>query len=311
MSALAVLVGLGGVLFGLSIAWNAIRRPVVDAAAVLADLDGSDGHIDEYTEKLAQPLSARLLSPIGNKLGGLLQAFLPGNYLEGLRRRLMLAGLAERMRPEEFLVIQLVSLIGGAGLGYMLGTVMGLSGTGVIRMSVFLAVIGLALPESRLGSKREDRQGSIRRDLPDVLDLLVISVEAGVGLEGAIEVVGRHFDSPLSHELNRMLREMELGVPRRTALQNLRRRVDMPEVSTFILSLMQADALGMPLGKILRTQANEMRSKRRQWARERAAKLPVKILFPMFLFIFPALFVVILGPAVTSIMHIFGHGLGK
>jgi tight adherence protein C len=100
-----------------------------------------------------------------------------------------------------------------------------------------------------------------------------------------------------------MLREMELGVPRRTALQNLKRRVDLPEVSNFVLSLIQADGLGMPLGRVLRAQANEMRSKRRQWAREKAAKLPVKILFPMFMFIFPALFVVVLGPAVSSILE--------
>jgi tight adherence protein C len=308
MSALAVLVGAGGILFGIALAYTAIRRPVVDAAAVLADLDGADVRIDEYTEKLSQPLGARILAPLGKGVGGAVKSFLPHNYLEGLRRRLMVAGLAERMSPEEFLVIQLVSLLGGAGFGYLLGNVMHMSSTGVLRMTAFLAIIGVALPESRLGSKREDRQRSIRRDLPDVLDLLVISVEAGVGLEGAIEVVGRHFDSPLAHEMNRMLREMELGVPRRTALQNLRRRVDMPEVSNFVLSLMQADALGMPLGRVLRTQANEMRSKRRQWARERAAKLPVKILFPMFLFIFPALFVVVLGPAVSSIMQNVLHG---
>ncbi|TMK20593.1 MAG: type II secretion system F family protein [Actinobacteria bacterium] len=310
MSALAVLIGAGGVLFGVALVYNAVRRPAVDAAAVLADLNGVDVHLDEYTEKLSQPLGARILAPLAKGLGGTFKSFLPGNYLEGLRRRLMLAGLAERLSPEEFLVIQLVSLIGGAGLGYVLGHLLHMSSTGVLRMTAFLAIIGVFVPESRLGSKREDRQGSIRRDLPDVLDLLVISVEAGVGLEGAIEVVGRHFDSPLSHELNRMLREMELGVPRRTALQNLRRRVDMPEVSNFVLSLMQADALGMPLGRVLRTQANEMRSKRRQWAREKAAKLPVKILFPMFLFIFPALFVVVLGPAVSSILQNVIHGIG-
>ena len=301
MSSLAVLIGLCGVVFGIAIAYNALRRPIIDAAAVLADLDGAV-HVDEYTEKLAQPLGARILSPLGSKVGGLVQSILPRNYMEGLHKRLMLAGLAERMRPEEFLVLQVVAGLFGAGFGYLAGNVMGFSGAGTMRAAAFLAIIGVALPEARLGSKREDRQTSIRRDLPDVLDLLVISVEAGVGLEGAIEVVGKHFDSPLSHELGRMLREMELGVPRRTALQNLRRRIDIPEISTFVLSLVQADALGMPLGRVLRTQANEMRSKRRQWAREKAAKLPVKILFPMFLFIFPALFVVVLGPAVSSII---------
>jgi len=310
MSTLAVFIGAGGVLFGIALVYNAVRRPAVDAAAVLADLDGLDVPLDEYTEKLAQPLGPRILAPLGKGVGGLVKSFLPGNYLEGLRKRLVLAGLAERVLPEEFLVIQLVSLILGAGLGWFLGTALNFSSAGAIRLAAFLGIIGAAFPESRLGSKREDRQGSIRRDLPDVLDLLVISVEAGVGLEGAIEVVGRHFDSPLAHELNRMLREMELGVPRRNALQNLRRRIDMPEVSNFVLSLMQADALGMPLGRVLRTQANEMRSKRRQWAREKAAKLPVKILFPMFMFIFPALFVVVLGPAVSSIMKNVLHGVG-
>jgi tight adherence protein C len=305
MGALAIPIGLLGVTLGLGILYSHMRRPVVDAAAVLADLEGADVHVDEYTEKLSLPLSARILSPLGSVIGRLVQSILPRNYLDGLRRRLVLAGLAERMRPEEFLVLEIVAVIFGAGLGYVLGTLLGFSGAGVARTAAFLAIVGVAVPESRLGSRREDRQGSIRRDLPDVLDLLVISVEAGVGLEGAIEVVGRHFDSPLAHELNRMLREMELGVPRRTALQNLRRRIDIPEVSNFVLSLMQADALGMPLGRVLRSQANEMRSKRRQWAREKAAKLPVKILFPMFLFIFPALFVVVLGPAVSSILETF------
>ena len=303
MGDLAVPLGLAGAVFGIAIAIIAMRRPAVDAAAVLAELDGIEVHLDEYSERMAQPLSARILTPLGGRFGRLVQSVLPSNYVDGLRRRIMLAGLAEKVRPEEFIVIQICTMVLGAGLGYVMGSMLGFSSAGTARLAAFLGIIGVAFPESRLGSKREDRHTSIRRDLPDVLDLLVISVEAGVGLEGAIEVVGKHFDSPLSHELNRVLREMELGVPRRTALQNLKRRIDLPEVSSFVLSLIQADGLGMPLGKVLRVQANEMRSKRRQWAREKAAKLPVKILFPMFLFIFPALFVVVLGPAVSSIME--------
>jgi tight adherence protein C len=306
MDGLAVPVGLFGVALGLAIAASALRRPIVDAAAVLADLDATDVRLDEYSERLAKPLGARVLAPLGARVGRALQALLPRNYVEGLRRRLLLAGLAERLGPEEFLVLQGLAALAGGGVGAAAGALLGLSGAGVVRLAVFLAAVGAAVPEARLGRKREQRQAAIRRDLPDVLDLLVISVEAGVGLEGAIEVVGRHFDSPLAHELGRMLREMELGVPRRTALQNLKRRVDVPEVSAFVLSLIQADGLGMPLGRVLRAQAAEMRSRRRQWAREKAAKLPVKILFPMFLFIFPALFVVVLGPAVSSIIgHIF------
>ena len=108
-----------------------------------------------------------------------------------------------------------------------------------------------------------------------------------------------HFDSPLADEFSRTLKEMELGLPRREALQNLKRRTEVPELSNFVLALTQADALGMPIGRVLKTQAAEMRLKRRQWAREKAAKLPVKILFPLVLFIFPPVFVVVLGPAVV------------
>ena len=114
-----------------------------------------------------------------------------------------------------------------------------------------------------------------------------------------------NFDSPLADEFSRTLREMELGLPRREALQNLKKRTEVPELSNFVLTLTQADALGMPIGRVLKTQADEMRMKRQAWAREKAAKLPVKILFPLVLFIFPAIFVVLLGPAASDIKGAF------
>ena len=117
-----------------------------------------------------------------------------------------------------------------------------------------------------------------------------------------------NFSSPLADEFARTLREMELGLPRREALHNLKKRTEVPELSNFVLTLTQADALGMPVGRVLKTSADEMRSKRRQWAREKAAKLPVKILFPLVLFIFPSIFVVILGPAAAEIMNSFDSG---
>ncbi|MFP5375839.1 MAG: type II secretion system F family protein, partial [Acidimicrobiia bacterium] len=152
-----------------------------------------------------------------------------------------------------------------------------------------------------LARKVQERKGAILNELPDVVDLLAISVEAGVGFEGALEIVCRHFDSPLAQELSRTLKEMELGLSRREALQNLKRRTEVPDLSNFVLALTQADALGMPIGRILHTQATEMRSKRRARAREKAARLPVKLLCPLILFIFPAVLVVILGPAMVSV----------
>jgi tight adherence protein C len=126
-------------------------------------------------------------------------------------------------------------------------------------------------------------------------------VEAGVGLEGAIQAVVDRFSSPLGDELGHMLSEMELGLSRREALQSLRARTDIPDLNGFVLALLQADALGMPMTRVLQTQAEEMRRRRRAKVREAAAKLPVKIIIPLVLFIFPALFIAILGPAVITI----------
>jgi tight adherence protein C len=134
---------------------------------------------------------------------------------------------------------------------------------------------------------------------------MAISVEAGVGFEAALDVVCKNFESPLALEFRRTLKEMELGVGRREALSNLRSRNDVPELSNFVTALIQADALGMPVGRVLHTQAVELRNRRRQWAREKAAKLPVKILFPLVLFIFPAILVIILGPAAAAIIKGF------
>ncbi len=282
-----------------------LRAGEMDPVAILAKLEGledlADVPLDEFSERLSQPLAPRVLKPFGSSISGMIKGLLPHNYLDRLRHKLVIAGLGHRLGPEEFVAMQAIGLGAGALFGLLFATMLGWGSVGTMRGLAIFAVVGFMAPTNWLQRNREARKTSIKKDLPDVLDLLAISVEAGVGLEGAIDVVGGQFDSPLSHELGRMLREMELGVPRRTALQDLKRRVEVPEVSTFVVSLVQADALGMPLGRVLRTQAVEMRAKRRQWARERAAKLPVKIIFPLMTFILPALFVVVLGPAVMSI----------
>lgn len=286
---------------GAAVAMSALRSTTVDPAAYLAEIDVAPAPLDSYTETLTLPFLQRTFGPAGKRMALWVSGLLPGNYRQSLARRLTLAGAADKLRPEEFVTIQGVALATGAIAGTLLAKLMQWGGVGTFRAIVVLAVVGAVLPEWRLVRLRERRQTSIRRDLPEVLDLLAVSVEAGLGLEGAIDVVVEHFDSPLTHELERMLRQMELGESRRAALQELKRRTQVPEVSSFVLSLIQADALGMPIGKVLRVQASELRNKRRQWARERAAKLPVKILGPLLFLIFPAMFVVILGPAVISI----------
>ncbi len=300
MNSLLLTSGFAAAVSGAVVVAVAIRRPALDAEAVLAELDGEGPVLDEFTTQLHQPLLTRLV-PIGRALVARVSGLLPRQRTERIRHKLLVAGVSASLGPEEFIVLQGVGV--GAGLlgGLLLAPVLGQSGMALVRLVALAAVVGLFAPVAWLSRKRDERQASIRRDLPDVLDLLAISVEAGVGFEGAVEVVTRQFDSPLATEFGRTLREMELGLARREALQNLKRRTEVPELSNFVLILVQADALGMPIGRVLRTQAVEMRSKRRQWAREKAGKLPVKMLVPLVFCILPPLFVVLLGPAAISI----------
>ncbi|HKN38511.1 MAG TPA: type II secretion system F family protein [Acidimicrobiia bacterium] len=301
MDPMLLTLGFAAAAVGAVLVANALRAPQVDAEAVLAELDTEPTVLDEFATRLKDPIVTRLLRPLAGAIGEKIAVLVPRRRADQLRHRLLVAGVSAKVGPEEFVVMQGVGLGAGVLLGLLVAQTSGYHGFGLIRMVVILAGMGVFAPVAWLRRKQDERQGSIRRDLPDVLDLLAISVEAGVGFEGAVEVVTRHFQSPLATEFARMLQEMELGLPRREALQNLKRRTEVPELSNFVLILVQADALGMPIGRVLRTQATEMRLKRRAWAREKAARLPVKILLPLTLFILPALFVVILGPAAMSI----------
>lgn len=295
------LVGAAFVLLG-------VRTPAevdeTDPGTYLRSLDEQEPEGDEFELLLQEPFIRRVLRPLASRTQGFLAGALPGNYRDTVHEQLVYAGLTSKYRAEEVITGQIIL----AAAGFILALLLVLAGTvtgGVAILCVLLLpVLGAQLPRTALRRAVEERQNAIRRDLPDTLDLLAISVEAGVGFEGALGVVTDNFDSPLSEEFSRTLREMELGLPRRQALENLKRRTEVPELSNFILTLTQADALGMPIGRVLKTQAGEMRLKRRAWARERAAKLPVKILFPLMPILL-ATFIVILGPAGASIGSAF------
>ena len=281
------------------------RRLATDPTAYLHDLEADaasgDPDADSYTKLMHQPFLARALRPLGVGFLERISALTPRNYVLKVHHQLLLAGLSTQVRAEEFITAQVLAT--GVGLLSAVGVV-ALADLGASKATLVLVLfpgIGVMFPSAWLSRKVQERKDAILRDLPDILDLLAISVEAGVGFEGALEVVCTHFDSPLAQEFSRTLKEMELGLPRREALQNLKRRTEVPELSNFVLALTQADALGMPIGRVLHTQAKEMRTKRRQWAREKAGKLPVKILFPLVLFIFPAILIVVLGPAASTI----------
>lgn len=308
MEAMSIIVALTVLAFGGVLVVTGMRArlaPAGDAADYLRSLDTEEEQGDIYEQTLAEPFLGRVMRPLGTRSLDRIAGLTPRNYLDGVHHQLVVGGVSSSVRAEELVTLQVL----GGGVGAVLAVLYTVfadpsTNIGVLALVAF-PLIGVLAPQSWLKRKVADRTKAIRMDLPDTIDLLAISVEAGQGLEGAMQTVCSHFDSPLSEEFSRTLKEMELGLARRDALQNLRRRTEVPELSNFVLVLTQADALGMPIGRVLRTQAAEMRSKRRQWAREKAAKLPVKILFPLTLFIFPAIMVIVIGPAVPAIAGAF------
>jgi tight adherence protein C len=168
------------------------------------------------------------------------------------------------------------------------------------------ALLGFFLPILWLRSKIRNRQTQIVRSLPDALDLLTITVEAGMGFDGAIQKVAEKWDNQLSKGFNKVTQEMRLGISRREALKNMDRTMGVPDVTTFVAAIIQAEQLGVSIAKILRVQSEQMRVKRRQRAEEMANKAPIKMLFPMVFLIFPALFIILLGPAILVIMETEG-----
>ncbi len=308
MEIMGLLIAVTVVVFGGLLVVAGMRgrlAPAGDPGEYLRSLDEREERGDVYDQVLAEPFLGRIVRPLGSGLLRRVASLTPRNHLDGVHRQLVLGGMAGSLRAEELVSLQV--LAGGlAGVVAVLFSIFADPSPriGVLAL-VAMPLVGVLAPRAWLARKVAERTKAVRNDLPDTIDLLAISVEAGQGLEGAMQTVCAHFHSPLSEELARTLKEMELGLPRRDALHNLKRRTEVPELSNFVLVLTQADALGMPIGRVLRTQASEMRTKRRQWAREKAAKLPVKILFPLTLFIFPAIMVITLGPAVPGIAGAF------
>ena len=253
----------------------------------------------------AGSFTSRVFTPLIARLAGLIADRMPAARLEKLHQQLLNAGVSGSVRAEDMMAINVLTAVGSIALAGIWTVLAQPPARLAIAGCAVMTIAGVCMPRAWLTRKGDARREAIFKDLPDALDLMVIGMEAGVTFDGAVQVVTEHLHSPLGQELSRMLAEMELGLSRRDALQNLKRRVDVPEVANVVVSLLQADALGMSVSKVLRVQAGEMRAKRRQWAREKAGKLPVKILFPLITFIFPPVFVVILGPVMGDLYSMF------
>lgn len=302
MSVAAVAGGLGLAAMGVGQTLTS-RRAVTSASEVLL----SEG--PGYEEEISKPFSERLLGPMWNNFRNLGRTVTPSWQMKRIRRHAQLAGMGPG-GVEGLLALKAAAVAAGATLIPLLMAALGASLGPVVLWAVIGGAIGYFLPDVWVARKGEARQEEIRRTLPETIDLMAISVQAGMGLEGAIELVARKLPGALGEELHRLLQEIQLGSSRRQALQKLRDRTEIAELSTFAMALIQADAIGSPVSDVLQTHASEMRLLRRQRAREMAAKLPVKLLFPLLLLIFPALMVIVIGPAIISIIEAFAGPLG-
>jgi tight adherence protein C len=256
---------------------------------------------DVRQRELATPFTQRVLLPGLGAVGRGVRRFAPDSVVERLDQELVYAG-----SPAGWDGARLFALKTAAGVAFLVGAVLflPLSGVGVLRTIViapFAAFVGYYLPEWILRSRSGKRQTAMQRALPDALDLMAITVQAGLGFDAAVDRVAREMGGPLGQELHRVGQEMRLGKARGEALRDLGDRTTVPELKAFVLAMVQAEIFGISISRVLNVQAAELRVKRRQRAEEAAQKLPVKIVFPLILCIFPALMLVLLGPAAISI----------
>jgi tight adherence protein C len=245
----------------------------------------------------------RVVNPLAGRLADVALRLTPKSSIEGVQLKLLAAGLSQRVQPQTFLALKGGFGAGGLLLGLMTGVTSGV-GHGLI-FTLLFAGAGFMLPDVLVTTRARQRRESVRSQLPDALDLLAVSVEAGMGFDGAISKLTEHMDGALVEEFSMALGEMRIGESRAEALKKMAERVPAPEMSAFVRSIVQADQLGISLGRILRVQAQDTRLRRQAAAEERAMKAPIKMLFPTVLFIFPAMFLVILGPAMINLSKIF------
>ena len=246
----------------------------------------------------------RVIVPAAGSLARIVLRLNPRLTMEAIAARLLAAGMGRSVTPTMFLAAKGAAAIGLGFLGLLLGGMLGGATIGFLFALIFGAG-GFIAPGFIVGIRIRKRRDAIRAQLPDALDLLAVSVEAGLGFDGAVDKLTEHMEGALAEEFALTLGEIRIGESRQDALKKLAERAAAPEVASFSRAIIQADQLGISLGRILRVQAADSRLKRQAAAEERAMKSPIKMLFPTVLFIFPAMFLVILGPAFINLAKLF------
>jgi tight adherence protein C len=268
----------------------------------LRSLDEYDLPVDAREREMLKPLRERLLVPAVARLARLSDRFTPAGYTAQIREKLVRAGSPAGLDADRFTALKVLGAVSLPLWAWFAFKYLALGGFYGIVVTGLLWAISFAGPDVWVQRRTDARQREIAARLPDILDLLVISVEAGLGFEQAVSRTVAAVPGALADELGRMLQETRVGSTRAEALRALDARTNVPELRSFILAMLQADTFGVSIGRMLRSQADDMRVRRRQRAQEAAQKAPVKMLFPLIFCIFPSLFTVILGPAALQIM---------
>jgi tight adherence protein C len=264
-------------------------------------------NINLREEEMSENFGSRVLVPVVGKAGRFARRITPLDARERLEKKLMLAGSPVGWDAERVLAFKIIGAVAGFVGSLLLLQLISFSSFLQLVIIALLTFVGFIVPDSVLNSRVEDRKKEVLGALSDTLDLLTISVEAGLSLNAAIAMVVRNVPGVLSQEFGRMLQEIQLGVPRSDAFRHLAERTDVEELNAFALAMVQADVFGVSVASVLRTQAAQLRIKRRQAIEAKAAQTPVKIVFPLILCILPALFVVIVGPGAIQIMTSFSN----
>ena len=262
--------------------------------------------VSMINEELDRPFAERVIAPLGERMVGLGRKVTRADTGEKIGHKLDIAGNPPAWDVNRILGLKALGmgLLGVLVFLYCLGKGMDLSR--VLLFTGVAAFLGNKIPDILLNNAGQKRETLMRMALPDAIDLLTISVEAGLGFDAAVARVAKNTTGPLAQEFSRLLQEMQLGIGRAEAMRAMGERTSLPDLKSFCLAMVQADNLGIPMARVLRIQSTEMRMKRRQRAEEAAQKLPVKILFPVIFSILPTVFIVVIGPVFLSMGDLFG-----
>lgn len=262
--------------------------------------------------EMSQPFSERVIIPLARRLGEFVMRFTPQNAITSMSRKLELAGNPGNLDPAVFFALRFVGIPVGLIFVWLDGIAAEgtfMNGKGFL-FGIPASVLGFYLPDLLLKSRIDRRQKEVRKAMPDALDLLTICVEAGLGFEAAMQKIYEKWDNELARAFGRVVREVQLGKLRREALRDMADRLGISEMTSFVAAVIQSEQLGVSMAHVLRIQADQMRTRRRQLAEEEAHKAPLKMLIPMALFIFPSLCIVLMTPALLIILETGAGPLG-